>query len=114
MNELITKFKEAGNDADGTLARFSGNEDLFLKFLTKFPEDETFKQIAPAFDNNDFEQALATTHTLKGVSGNLGMTKLYEATSNTVALIRAKEYDKAKESYAEIKSAYEEICDLLK
>lgn len=114
MSELIEKLKSAGMDTEGTLKRFAGNEELYVKFLKKFPEDETFSQIAPALESNDFEQALTTSHTLKGVSGNLGMTRLYEACSNTVSLIRAEDHDKAKESYVELKNAYDEVCDLLK
>ena len=41
------------------------------------------------------------------------MTRLYKACSDTVALIRADEFEKAKASYEEIRDAYEEICSLL-
>ena len=63
---------------------------------------------------NDKEEALNTTHTLKGVSGNLGMTRLYKACCNTVELIRADEFEKARESYGELEAAYEETCNLIK
>ena len=80
----------------------------------KCTKDKTFETIKPAFDKNDKEEALNTTHTLKGVSGNLGMTRLYKACCNTVELIRADEFEKARDSYGELESAYEETCNLIK
>ena len=115
MNEqTIEMLKKAGIDFDQTVKRFMGNTGLYAKFLTKFLDDDTFGKIAPAFEKNDFDEALATSHTLKGVSGNLGMTRLYKACSDTVALIRAGEQDKAKQSFAELKSAYDEIHAVIK
>ena len=115
MNEqTIEMLKKAGIDFDQTVKRFMGNTGLYAKFLTKFLDDDTFGKIAPAFEKNDFDEALATSHTLKGVSGNLGMTRLYKACSDTVALIRAGEQDKAKQSFAELKSAYDEIHGVIK
>ena len=115
MNEqTIEMLKKAGIDFDQTVKRFMGNTGLYAKFLTIFLDDDTFGKIAPAFEKNDFDEALATSHTLKGVSGNLGMTRLYKACSDTVALIRAGEQDKAKQSFAELKSAYDEIHAVIK
>ena len=50
-DEFIQKLKENGIDTDGTLKRFSGNAELYEKFLLKFKEDETFAGIKPAFDS---------------------------------------------------------------
>ncbi|MCI2068058.1 MAG: Hpt domain-containing protein [Bacilli bacterium] len=85
-----------------------GNEALYVKFLKKFPMDASFPLIKPAFDKGDLEAAFEAAHTVKGVSGNLGLTRLYKATSNTVALLRAQEKDKAVESYQEIADSYAE------
>lgn len=110
---LIAKLKEAGMDTDAALRRFAGSEDLYGNFLNKFPEDDNFSRIAPAMEKDDFETVLTAAHTLKGVSGNLGMTRLFNACSHTVALIRAGKYDEAKQSYSELKAAYNEVCGLL-
>ena len=111
---LLDSLKNAGVDTDGSIARFVGNTAMYEKFLRKFPGDDTFAKIKPAFDKDDWTEALNATHTLKGVSGNLGMTRLYKACSDTVALIRAGEQDKAKQSFAELKSAYDEIHAVIK
>ena len=110
---LIARLKEAGMDTDAALRRFVGSAELYGKFLNKFPEDENFSRIAPALEKNDYEAVLTAAHTLKGVSGNLGMTRLFNACSHTVALIRAEKYDEAKQFYSELKAAYDEVCELL-
>lgn len=110
---MIARLKDAGMDTDAALRRFVGSADLYGKFLNKFPEDDNFGKILPAFEKNDFETGLTAVHTLKGVSGNLGLTRLYGACSNTVVLIRAGKYDEAKQSYPELKAAYEEVCTLI-
>jgi histidine phosphotransfer protein HptB len=114
MNEkLFQALRESGADVDATIERFCGNSDMYEKFIRKFPDDGTFFLIKPAFESKDPARELETTHTLKGVSGNLGFTRLYKATSDTVALIRAKEYDKAAASYPEIEAAYNEIINII-
>ncbi len=114
MNQdFMSRLEAAGIETKLTIERFSGNADLYEQFLQRFPSDDTFGKIGPAFDNGDFDEALAAAHTLKGVSANLGMTRLYKACSDTVALIRAKDPEGAKKSYPEIKNAYDEICALI-
>lgn len=113
-DDLMKTLKDAGFDTEGTLERFGGSKEMYEEFLNTFLKDQTFETIKPAFDKNDKEEALNTTHTLKGVSGNLGMTRLYKACCNTVELIRADEFEKARESYGELEAAYEETCNLIK
>jgi HPt (histidine-containing phosphotransfer) domain-containing protein len=115
MNEsMLEKLKEAGVDTEGALRRFVGNAKLYCQFLSDFPNDENFSLILPALEKQDFEGALTAVHTLKGVSGNLGLNRLFAASSNMVALIRAGEHEKAAASYGEVKRAYEDICACIK
>jgi HPt (histidine-containing phosphotransfer) domain-containing protein len=110
---LIDALRQNGVDTEGALRRFVGNTQLYGKFLKSFRDDENYSQIAPAFDRGDYEAALTAVHTLKGISGNLGMNRLFAACSRTVELIRAGENEKAAGSCTEVKEAYEEICSLI-
>lgn len=112
-NDQMKALKDGGLDVDKTIERFSGNADMYERFLKKFPNDESYGQIAPAFAANDREAALNAAHTLKGVSANLGMTALYEACSNTVALIRAEKFEEARVSCAEIDRSYGEVLAII-
>lgn len=106
-------LKKAGVDVERTIQRFMGNEGLFMKFLIRFPEDENFSQIKPSLDQNDFDAALTAAHTLKGVSGNLGIMSVFDICSEMVALIRKEEFDKAKQTYGKLEAAYQEVCRII-
>ncbi|MDH3347847.1 MAG: PAS domain S-box protein [Desulfobulbaceae bacterium] len=69
-----------GFDLKSGLMRVAGNKKLYLDILLEFQEEhEHFSdRIAEALDNNDNLSALSITHSLKGVSGNLGMNELHE------------------------------------
>jgi len=110
---LMANLKTAGADTDAALARFSGLRDLYGKYLCKFPADGTFAQIGPALAKEDFAAALDAVHTLKGVSGNLGLTQLYEACSAMVVQLRAQQYAAAKDGYAAVRAAYEQVCAVI-
>ncbi|MGI5978995.1 MAG: Hpt domain-containing protein [Oscillospiraceae bacterium] len=112
-NEQMKVLRDGGFDVDKTIERFSGNADMYERFLKRFPADQSYRQIAPAFSANDKEAALNAAHTLKGVSANLGMTALYAACSKTVELIRADRFEDARASCAEIDRCYSEVCEII-
>ena len=109
----VLKLQEAGVDTEGALRRFSGNSALYERFLNKFLSDSTFSQVTAAFEDRDEAEALTSTHTLKGVTANLGLDRLYSISSDMVSLIRAGEFDQASAKYPELKAAYDEICGIL-
>ncbi len=57
--------------------------------------------------------ACSAVHTLKGVSGNLGMTKLFEACAYTTELLRSGENEKAAESCGDVEKAYYEVVSVI-
>lgn len=115
MNETVLEaLNLAGVDVKGAVARFAGNDALYLKFLKKLPADDNFAKIKPALDAGDMETALTAAHTLKGVSGNLSVDRLYKASSDMVSRIREKNYEEAAASYGELEAAYQDICGVLK
>ena len=111
--KTVVALKAAGVDTEGALNRFCGNAALYERFLLRFPEDENFGLIGPAFAAGDAEGALRAAHTLKGVSGNLGLKRLYDACSETVRLIRAGDVQAAAASYGALETAYLEVCAAL-
>lgn len=92
MDEILKqKLKDAGVDLDGALHRFMGNEALYLKFLVKFKDDKNYGSLATSLEEENFEEAFKASHTLKGVSANLGLNSLSEITSTLTELLRGKE-----------------------
>jgi HPt (histidine-containing phosphotransfer) domain-containing protein len=70
------------------LARFSGMDALYRKYLLKFPDDPTFLQMQTAMEQKDYEQAFCCAHTLKGITGNLSLTALHDAVEDFVEKLR--------------------------
>lgn len=71
-------------DAEFALQQFSGNQPLLLKMLKKFTEQ--YAAFEPVLRNHlsesDVDAVKQEIHTLKGVSGNLGMNALHQASGN--------------------------------
>jgi len=75
--------------ADG-LARVAGNEKLYLKLLRQFADQQaaTVAKISAALAEGDRATAERLAHTLKGVAGNLGATRVQAAAGAVEQVIR--------------------------
>jgi len=77
-------------DIDFGMSQLSGNKPLLLVLLNKFSDeyrsldDNLQKHIA----QGEFDQAYSLMHTIKGVSGNLGLFALHQAAKPVEACIR--------------------------
>lgn len=109
----VQKLKDAGIDVDGALERFMGNQALMEKFLKKFPADTNFAKLEEAIRQGNKEDALAASHTLKGVCGNLSMQTMFELMTEQVRLFRADEWQQAVDMMPEVRAAYERILDVI-
>ncbi len=88
-NEQIRRILiAAGIDYDSALRRMMGKESLYYRFLKKFLEDESYSLLQEALREKRWEDAFCAAHTLKGLTGNLGLTQLYEAIGVLVEKLR--------------------------
>lgn len=76
-------------DEDFALNQFSGNQSLLIQILKKFiSQNEGFKlELQTSLQQNDLETAKRQVHTLKGVTGNLGMKALHHACKDVENII---------------------------
>lgn len=88
MSDMLDALRSAGNDVDGALGRFMGNEMMYVKFLGKLESDDSFDKLGAAFAAGDVKECFAASHTLKGVLGNLGLTRLVELNTPIVETAR--------------------------
>lgn len=91
------------------LYRFMNSKDLYDKFLKDFLFDKTFSQVKKAFEEKNLDELKNTVHTLKGISGNLSMSALYNACSEAMTYMRSKNELISNELYAKISLAYDEV-----
>lgn len=106
----VDRLRAAGVDYDAGLKRMCGNEPLYHKFLKKFPEDKSITQLKESLQNEEIDAAFCAAHTLKGVSGSLGLTPLYEASSVLCEMLRKGEPADAEK----IAAAYETYDAMVK
>ena len=90
----------AGLDTADALDRMMGSEALLGRLLGTFLKEDTMEKLEAA-------------HALKGVSGNLSMTRLYELTSRQCELIRADDWPAARAMVPEVAAAYQAIVDAI-
>lgn len=86
FNELLAQI---GVDAEATVARLGGMEEILKRFILKFPQDPTFSALAKAYDSRDMEALGRHVHTLKGLTANLGIEPLRQMCEEYLEGIRA-------------------------
>jgi len=82
MNQGTEIKNLPGIDYHTGLKRVAGNQKLYLKLLEEFTKDneQIINQIRQKLDSNDSKTASHLVHTLKGVTGNLGVKLVHNAT----------------------------------
>lgn len=104
-------MEENGADVDTALNRFMGKEELYLKFIQKFQNDKNLENLQDCYKNDDYEGIFASAHSLKGVSGNLGLNPVYDVSAQICDLLRGKQASEVDtEKLKELKEQLEDIC----
>lgn len=106
---LMDELRQLGVDVDEAVQRMMGNEAFYQKMLGKFPAMFESTALSTDFDGSDCGPAIEKAHTLKGVTGNLSLTPLYEAYTEITNLLRAGEVEPARERLIEIQPVQEKI-----
>lgn len=101
-------------DYIGAVARFGGMESLVVKFLKKFPEDPIFGELAKAVENKDYKEIERTAHALKGMTGNLGLSDLFEINQKIVNEVRIGHYEQIPEYFQKDQEIYDNVIQYLK
>lgn len=104
-------MEEIGMDYEGVLNRFGGSSALAERLLRKFPNDPSFAGLQEAVKTENRDGMLTCAHTLKGVAGNLGFERLYEASQNMVACLRADDLTGAEKAYGLVEAEYQRVLN---
>ncbi len=109
LNEF---YKEAGGDYDEVVRRLV-NEERVLKYLGKFPDDKSYRQLTDALKEKDIESAIYAAHTLKGLCTSLGFGDILPELTSLYGMLRNGNIDCPKELENEISAKYARIIDLI-
>ena len=109
----IEALREYGADVDTGLGRCMKNEALYLRLVGLIPAEANFKKLQEELEAKDLQKAFEAAHALKGVTGNLSLTPLYDPIVQITERLRAKEDADYSAELAEILSQrdkLEELC----
>ncbi len=110
---LLEELKALGVDVDGGLKRINGNEKLYTKLLGSFVKGVKTYDVQADFDDADCNEMIEKTHAIKGTSGNLSITPVYEAYTKIVDLLRKGNIEDAKALIREILPVQAEIVECI-
>lgn len=114
MKDIKSTYTLARNDYDGALNRTAGDEELFLSLLDMFLNDKSWSELNAAMANGDAKTAFAAAHSLKGSSGMLGMTRLFDAVRPLTEALRGGDIALAKVLFPAAEREYEAVTELIK
>lgn len=107
--ELFEELKKLGVDVDDALKRLSGKEDLYKRLLGLYVKTIEEQYVSPDFSAADYQQEIAKAHSIKGTSGNISVTPMYQAYSKIVELLRADDPEGARTVLQDILPLQNEI-----
>lgn len=111
--ELMEELERLGTDIDDINERYMGSLELYVGVLKKFMVSLEEFEVMPHFESGDTEGALHCAHAIKGMTGNLSLTPLYDGYSEVTALLRAGESEKALSRLKELLPVQEKFVECI-
>ena len=111
--DLWQAVQELSIDLDCVLARFNGNQGLYLRFLNKFSQDKTFAALDQAVNQRDYAGVEQAAHTLKGLAANLGLDALSDASDHLVIAMRQGNHSALSDLFLDLKNNYRKAIQII-
>ena len=73
---------------DEGLSRVRGNAGLYKRMLGMFANSKEFNAFEEALDAQDWHRAAEVAHAIKGMTGNLSLTAVFEASTQLMVTLR--------------------------
>lgn len=112
----VKEFYNRVNGSYDDLLERIGGEDRAIKYIKMFKLDPSFSDLKKALEEQDFESAFRSIHTLKGISLNLALDSLYKVSVTLTEIFRhynGEDYSEALENVEKVYSKIVEAIDLL-
>ena len=84
----IESLKNFGANVEAGVTRCMNNESFYLKMVQKILEDTSFERLKNEVADGMDTEAFETAHALKGVTGNLELTPVYDMVCQITELLR--------------------------
>ncbi|MCR4656881.1 MAG: Hpt domain-containing protein [Lachnospiraceae bacterium] len=107
-------YSAIGADYNEVAGRLMDNEAFIIRLVKKYEQDTNCEKLETALKDEDYGDAFDAVHSLKGLSANLGFTRLYKASYELTEALRAEKYDGVNELGREVINAHKEVMDNIK
>lgn len=115
MNDDTKKeLTDAGIDVDDAMHRFLDREDLFVKFMKEYLDDDNLDKLKESLADGNVGEAFDYAHTLKGVAGNLGFKGILKDLVPAVEILRAGSTDGIEDYMRSISDTNIMILDVIR
>lgn len=106
-------YDQMGADYKSVYERLGNNEQLVEHFFQRFAQDLSFAALKEAREKQDQEAAFRAVHTLKGICINLGLTNLYQVSSDLTEILRNGKPDPEVEEqlYQKVEQEYHRVIE---
>lgn len=109
--DLSAKLSAYGIDLADAMKRMDDDEALYKRLAFKYLNNTNYVDLVAAMEVKDYDDAYHAAHTLKGVSGNLSLAKLYQVASAASDALKQGEYQAAEQMMPDLKAAHEKAVE---
>lgn len=104
-----------GFDVENALHRMAGSVKLYTKILKQFSEGyaDFGQQVKDFINQENLTAAQEHAHTIKGISGNIGATDLFNASSELESVLRHGPKEKLEAAANDFSKRLQEAMDVL-
>ena len=92
MQDCLNVLRKNDVDVDSAVDRLMGNDDLYLDFVKRLPEQLNLAAIREALSRQDAETFHFYLHNLKGFAINLGINEIADAAQAGLTEFRATQF----------------------
>lgn len=111
---LLEELKNLGVDVDDGLKRVMGKEKLYTKLLGTFVKTIDGQTVQPDFAVAELEETIEKVHSIKGTSGNLSLSPIYDAYTKILGQLRGGQIEEAREGIRAVLPIQEEIVNCIR
>ena len=112
---LLEELKDLGVNVNEGLDRVMGDDSLYVMMLGMFVDAVATNRISlEEFSGSDLDGLTRKVHTLKGTTGNLSLTPLFNGYMKTLELLRGGKPAEAKAEFERMLPVQEKIVDCIK
>lgn len=113
--DFLEEMTKLGADVKEGMDRVMDDQSLYEMMLGMFVDTLEKDPVRPEdFDQGDLEDVIKRVHTLKGITGNLSITPLFQGYMETLTLLRENQPAKAKDVFTGMLPVQAQFVDCIK